>query len=159
MRRSILLTFTALLVGVVAAGPATAASVHFKPRSPQFVDQGVTLTAFGQLAGLGNGDVLIVLAADADATTTCTNPGGNQSPGQNPADVTVRGTEAIPAEQIKNGTVAFSVTTAPPDQPTTEEAGCPNPNWSAAITDLAFTSARITVIQGGEVVLVQSFTL
>jgi hypothetical protein len=152
-KAKLLTTFAVLFVGI-----AVATSVHFKS-GPVFTDQGLQLTAAGSLAGLGNGDLVLQLSASAIPTATCTNKGGNEAPGQNPATVNVTGAEPIPAGAIKNGNVSFSVMTQKPEQPTAAQAGCPSDNWTATITDLQFTSATITVIQNGATVLTQSFTL
>jgi len=135
---------------LIFGASAYAANVHLKPpnSTPTFTDQGLVLNAAGTLAGLGNEDIAILLAATANPTASCTNPSGNtQPPGQNPAEVTVTGSQAIPASQIKNGTVSFNVTTQPPVTPLAGAPDCPNPQWTETITDMAFTSATITIQQ------------
>ena len=137
----------------ITAGVVFAASVHFKNSTPVTATRyngNLQLQVCGALSGLGNADVDIRVVANANPTATCSNraaKGGNTAPGQNPAQVTVTGATTIPADKIKNGNVSFCVTTAPPAQPTWDQAGCPNSNWSAQITCMAFSGYTISVEQ------------
>src|SRR5436309_4364585 len=133
MNRSMGLALVSLMaIGLMAAPMALGSSVHLKGghnAEPAFTDNGLTLTETGELAGLGNGDVLVTLTATANPTATCGNPGSNtwQAPGQNPAEVTVTGTVSIPDSEIKNGNTPFSVTTDAPTTPVPGSPDCPNP--------------------------------
>lgn len=164
MKRTILLLVAAAVAAGLTATAAIGASVHLKGgahATPTFTDNGLTLSAAGSLAGLGNDDILVTLSATGQPTATCGNPGTNtfQAPGRNPAEVTLTGTEAIPAGEIKNGNVDFSVVTDAPQSPILGAPDCPNSSWTEIITDVAFTGAIITVEQPpGTVVLTVSCT-
>jgi hypothetical protein len=152
MRRMMIAALAVFLVGAITASGALASSVHLKGgknAEPTFTDGGLTLNAAGELSGLGNADVLVTLTATANATADCVNPGTGEHrpPGQNPAPVTVSGSQAIPKEEIKNGNTPFNVTTTGPVTPIPGAPGCQNPRWTENITDLSFTGAVITVQQ------------
>jgi hypothetical protein len=154
----------------LTSSSALAANAHFKSKpAVTFTDQGLSLSSSGAITGLGNGDVVITLTATGQPTATCTNPAGSTQPaGQNPAEITLTGVEQIPAPEIKNGNLSFSVNTSGPVTPVPGAPECPNPNWTENITDVAFTSATLTVYQpctdtsppiSCTIVLRQTFTL
>jgi len=147
-RLAVILAASVAVIGVFA-GQASAASPHLKGRNPVvFTDNGLTLTAQVSYAGLGNFDTLQRLDATAQPSSTCTNPAGaTQPPGQNPAEADVSGSTAVPAGDIKNGNVTISTVTDPPVTPIPGAPDCPNPQWTENITDMAFTSATITLFQ------------
>ena len=149
MRRAMLVVLSLAVIGFTAQ-PALAANVHFKKGSPVFADQGLFLNATGSITGLGNGDVVIALTATGQPIATCTNPAGATQPaGQNPAEVTLGGVEALPAADIKNGNLSFNVNTGGPTTPVPGAPECPNSHWTEDITDVVFAghSATITVYQ------------
>jgi hypothetical protein len=169
MKRRIAVVALVFVAFALIAQQAVAQNPHLKGRNPVvFTDNGLTLTARVSYAGLGNFDTLQTLDATGNPTSTCTNPAGaTQPPGQNPASVDVTGATAVPAGVIKNGNVTISTTTSPPVTPIPGAPDCPNPQWTETITDMAFTSATITLFQdsnengtfeAGELVLTVSCT-
>lgn len=89
----------------------------------------------------------VSITASGTGPTTCTSPGGNQSPGQNPAVPATSGGD-FTLTPDKNGNLKFNLTASEPAQPTAAAAGCPNDNWTAAFTDISYTSATISISQG-----------
>jgi hypothetical protein len=137
-------------LGLLVSAALLAANVHFV-RGPDVTDNGVTLTVSGKLAGLGEGDITVIVNATGVASVECTNPGGNVAPGQ---DTTFAASGSVTLPASKNGNLVFSVTTAVPVIPS---SACPNPQWTADATDVVFANGTVTVVQGGQVVLTQAF--
>src|SRR2546428_6757828 len=113
-----LISLASILTIASVITPAFAASVHFKGDHslPSFTDNTGTpnplpLTTSGAISGLGFRDVNVTITATAQPTATCVNPGTktNQAPGQNPALVTAARSIGIPANEVNNGSVPFSV--------------------------------------------------
>ncbi len=148
-----------LIVAVLAAGTAlfvapmaTAQGQHFTKRGvPVCTDIGTQLRCTGELAGLGNEDLVIDVTSDALVQANCVNPGGNEAPGQNKVLREASGQTVIQGSAIKNGRARFTTTTDPVAAPTAEEAGCPNPNWTTRVVSVTFSNVVVTISQGGEV--------
>lgn len=146
MRRTTITLLTLLAVVSITVVAVWAANPHYK-KAPVFSENGTQATATGSITGLGNGAVIITLDfPNARGTTICTNPGGNEAAGQNPATpANASGSQFFPG--TKNGNLSFIVTTAVPAPPTPQAAGCPNGNWSARFDDITFGCGTLTVQQ------------
>jgi hypothetical protein len=157
--KRLLVTLLAIPFLVVTwAAPAYAASPHFKHGGePTCTITATTSTSSttcrASLAGLGNADVVVQTSVEGFALYTCTNQGGNSAPGQNKVKVgPATSTTTIPADQIKNGNLAFVTDPAVLTAPGTVSgavAGCPNSNWTGTNPVLTTTSITLTISQGG----------
>ena len=139
------------MVALLLMATTATAAVNFR-RGPTFTDLGTTLRATGDVSGLGQTTLDVFLDGEGIATVECRNPAGNVAPGQATA-VDVSGSQT--GIQPKNGRATFNVTTI---APTVGPEACPNPQWTARVTDVDFTSATLTLQQGGQTVFQGTFT-
>jgi hypothetical protein len=136
----------AVVIGV-AGVVVLAASPHYKKGGkPVCTVSGATVTcSTGEVAGLGNFDVVVSISFTAEQGQLCHNPGNSLVvQGQNPATGTGGAAVSIPAGEIKNGTLTIPSlsATATLTASSAEDAGCPNPNWTVTL------SGPITVTGG-----------
>jgi hypothetical protein len=142
-----------IAVGVAAAmivGGASlvAQSGHFLDKTVSCTDVGTQVQCSGKVAGLGGTTFEITVAAEGTATVTCTNPGGNDAPGQKTA-VTVPGSSG-PQPTPTNGNATFSFRSDDPN-PLPATPTCPNNSWTPTITDVSFTTATLTLFEDSNV--------
>jgi hypothetical protein len=147
MKRYLLLGAVAAAVLAFPSGAAAQAG-HFVG-TPTCTDIGTQVTCSGKVAGLGGTTFTINVTAAGTATVTCTNPAGNVAPGQAFTFTAAGSTGPIPTP--RNGSVTFP----PPDvttvAPTAPAGSCPNPKWTATVTDVQFTSATLTLLEDSTV--------
>src|SRR5215217_8875772 len=141
MKRYYIVFATAAAAALTFAAVAFAQSGHFVG-TPTCTDQGTTVSCSGKVAGLGGTTFEIRVSATGTASVTCTNPAGNVAPGQS-FTTTTTGTSG-PFATPRNGQARFTVTS---DAPTAPPGSCPNPMWTATVTDVTFTTATVTLLE------------
>ena len=161
--RRILIVLAAIVMGVALSGTAQAAQpttptsgVHFtQGGDPSCTLDAGSVDCDAELAGLGQGDIVVLATVQAQATYTCQNRGGNQAPGQNKVLGPVVGSgepTVIPGDQIDNGRATVSDDAGPAtvrDTVTGREAGCPNGNWTGVNPVIAGYFVHFEASQGG----------
>jgi hypothetical protein len=120
---------------------ASAQSGHFVG-TQTCTDIGTQVQCSGKVAGLGGTTFTILVSAQGTASVTCTNPAGNVAPGQR-FTFTATG-QSGPFATPRNGQSPYTVRT---NAPTAPAGSCSNPKWTATVTDVAFTTATITLLE------------
>jgi hypothetical protein len=145
MKRYLLL-LTVATVAVMAFTPAASAQAGHFVGTPTCTDEGTFLECRGKVAGLGGTTFRIDVSASGVADVTCTNPGGAVAPGQSFsfAGAGSTGDQLTP----RNGQFRFTVETVAPTAP---PGSCPNPMWTATVTDVHFTDATLTLFENSTV--------
>jgi hypothetical protein len=134
MRMKRYLLFAAVAAAVLAfPGVASAQSGHFAG-DQTCRDIGTQVECSGKVAGLGGTTFTITVEAQGTASVTCTNPAGNVAPGQAFAFDAAGASGPFPTP--RNGQARYTVAT---DAPSAPPGSCPNPKWTATVTDVAFT--------------------
>ena len=140
-----------LVAGVVAVAAlafpafASAQSGHFVG-TQTCTDIGTQVQCSGKVAGLGGTTFTITVAAQGTASVTCTNPAGNVAPGQSFTTTTTGSSGPFPTP--RSGQTPFTVTSNAPSAPA---GSCPNPRWTATVTDVQFTTATVTLMEDSTV--------
>jgi len=165
MRKSLLLIVGALLALAVTSSVALAAvNVKSEPRA-SFSGASVTLTN-GNFSGLGSVPASATLTVTGSATYTCTNQGGNASPGQNPVPAQSGSSGPVDlgnADHNGRGTISGrTASVTDPPTPTPQQVGCGgggSNNWTVTLNTLTATAAHLEVTQGGSVIFCRNYTL
>lgn len=159
--RRLFVVMAALLLSVFAfSSPAQAQGEHFTRNgvpvchitsTTTATGTTATVTCTGELAGLGNEDLVLDLSVSGFALYQCQNQGGNTAPGQNRVLVGPAVSQTtIPAAAIKNGRTKFTTNPAILTAPATvsaEVAGCPNNNWIGVNPQVTVTNIELLISQ------------
>ncbi len=166
MRRFLTLGLMALAlllaVGASAQGATAAKAPAFK-KAPAFTEIGLRLNVSGTIAGLQPSaehpdDTKVFLTGYGTLTVDCFDPSATLLGEATASFGSVQGLQYVPDSQLRPSGMPVNVTTAAPGL-TPEQAGCPVGATYTAARDTTYTTARVVVIQGGLIVLDQTFYL
>lgn len=134
--------FAVCTAGLLAAGVALASNIHFLALSASKVSDTEVLVE-GTVAGLGNEDITITAFVEVEVSATCFPPGNSNKPpfGIN-KKLQADGEKDIPANKIKNGSVAFEIPIEFENLVT-----CPNKNWDPESIVGDIVSVQVEVVQ------------
>jgi len=154
MRRSVTSIAAAVAILAISASAAFAA-VNWKSGPTVTFNGTSSVTATGDISGLGNQPAIATLTVEGTVRYTCRNKGGEEAPGQNPVPATGTGSQDL-GNSDHNGRGVLNITVsldAPPAVVSGKVAGCPNNNWKGINpVSSGITGATLTVEQAGSTI-------
>ena len=98
------------------------------------------------IAGLGNADVRIEFSGTGGRDNMLRQPRGARTGRNTHETISPTISQTIPGTAIKNGNLKATLTTPEPTE-TAQSAGCPNPNYTAVVANVDWSSATVKVFQ------------
>jgi hypothetical protein len=149
-----------LAVGASAQSAGAAKAPDFK-KAPVFTEIGLRLNASGSITGLQPSaehpdDTKVFLIGYGTLKVDCFDNSGTSLGEATASFGSVQGIQFVPDSQIRSNGMPVNVTTATPGL-TPEQAGCPAGATYTAAKDTTYTTARVVVIQGGLILMDQTF--
>src|SRR6266571_8028475 len=165
MRKAVLVPIVAVLFVAATSLTALAAVTVKSLPTASFSGNTVTLTG-GNFSGLGSTPADANVTVTGLATYTCTNQGGNASPGQNPVPAQSGSADQDLGNSQHNGrgtiTNMTATVTAPSPAPSAQQVGCGgggSTNWTVTLNTLTATSAHLVITQSGSIIFCRNYTL
>ena len=150
-----------LALGASAQGAAAAKAPAFK-KDPTFTEIGLRLNVSGTIAGLEPSaehpdDTKVFLIGYGTLKVDCFDQSGTVLGEATASFGSVQGLQYVPDSQLRPSGAPIGATTAAPGL-TPAQAGCPGGATYTAARDATDTAARVVVLEGGLIVLDQTFS-
>ena len=148
-----------LAIGASAQDAGAAKAPDFK-KAPTFTEIGLRLNISGSIARLESSiehpdDTKVFLIGYGTLKVDCFDSSATLLGEATASFGSVQGLQYVPDSQLRASGTPISVTTAAPGL-TPEQAGCPAGTTYTAARDTTYTIARVTVIQGGLILMDQT---
>jgi hypothetical protein len=151
-----------LAIGASAQNAGAAKAPAFK-KAPVFTEIGLRLNVSGSITGLDASaehpdDTKVFLTGYGTLAVDCFDAAATLVGEATASFGSVQGLQFVPDSQLRPNGMTVNVTTAQPGL-TPEQAGCPAGATYTAARDTTYTTARILVIQGGLIVMDETYYL
>ena len=151
-----------LAIGASVQDAGAAKAPAFK-KAPAFTEIGLRLNVSGAITGLEPSadhpdDTKVFLTGYGTLAVDCFDASATLLGSATASFGSVQGLQFVPDSQLRSNGMPVGATTAAPGL-TPEQAGCPDGATYTAARDTTYTVARVVVIQGGLIVMDQTFYL